>query len=75
MKLDVYYLYAHKTEDKWTVFVKKNGAGWFMYKDETPKIYANAMAELMNENPDYGPCLWGICVTPEELGYELVGEY
>jgi hypothetical protein len=74
MKLEVYYLYAHKTKDEWTVFVEKN-AGWFMYRDETPKNYADAMAKFMNEKPDYGPCFWRISETPEELSYELIGEY
>lgn len=75
MKLDTPYLYTHKTEDKWTIFMDKSGSGWFMYKDETPKPYADAMARFMKVKPDYGPCFWRIGETPEQLGYELIGEY
>jgi hypothetical protein len=44
--------------DEWTVFVEKN-AGWFMFLEHTPKLYADAVAKFMNEEPDYGSCLWG----------------
>lgn len=47
---------------------------WFLYIEKTPKGYADAMARITNEKPDYKPCWWGMGgESPEDRGREFVG--
>lgn len=49
---------------------------WFKWLPATPKHYADVCARMLDTEPDYSPCWWGMFdETPEEHGYEYIGEF
>lgn len=64
------YIYRKKKEV--TLWRKQNKL-WFKFLPETPKFYADMMAKLLEQAPDYKPCWWGNGETPpEDEGYTLL---
>jgi len=47
---------------------------WHKWIPKTPKAYADAMAKVTGQEPDYGPSFWGMYEeSPTEKGYKYVG--